>query len=281
MSANGLYRVILSDNPWEQRDRKEHRRDNPDQLNRFGVGAQGHYERLYGLGTMKTEDLIRLGPLVSQFSAPDGWLFQWVLNQMIPEGLEVMKAWGFTFKQVALIWSKVTPGQKGAKDAFREGEGKIKPGVGRYTFTCLEQLFLGVKGSPWTNNTGCFNRPNQEVLTAFEEDFQGEKGLWDDLEGMGAPVYRVSHPRGEMTYVDKKTKQKVTKQGIIPARKPAIFQELLYDWLKPFAGEGNQFLEMFATEEKPGWDAMGVAISGMDIFDELQNRLDLRNLVLA
>ena len=60
--------------------------------------------------------------------------YLWVPNALLPEGLEVMSKWGFTYK-TNLIWHKVR------KDGGPDGRG-----VGFYFRNVTEILLFGVKG---------------------------------------------------------------------------------------------------------------------------------------
>ena len=61
-------------------------------------------------------------------------LYLWVPNALLPDGLAVMKAWGFEYK-TNLIWEKVR------KDGMPDGRG-----VGFYFRNTTEMLLFGIKG---------------------------------------------------------------------------------------------------------------------------------------
>ncbi|WP_226562173.1 MT-A70 family methyltransferase [Salipiger thiooxidans] len=72
---------------------------------------------------------------VGHLAAPDCVLWLWATNPMLPQALEVMAAWGFTFK-TAGHWSKKT---RHGKQAFGTG----------YLLRCAGEPFLiGTIGSP-------------------------------------------------------------------------------------------------------------------------------------
>ena len=85
------FRVIVADPPWG---------DFSDKLTMSDVkrGAESVYD------TLSTEELKNLP--IEKIAADDAVLALWVPSALIPEGLEVMKAWGFDFKQTH-IWVKV------------------------------------------------------------------------------------------------------------------------------------------------------------------------------
>lgn len=67
---------------------------------------------------------------VSQISADKSHLYLWVPNALLPDGLSVMEAWGFTYKG-NIIWEKVR------KDGGPDGRG-----VGFYFRNVTEILLL-------------------------------------------------------------------------------------------------------------------------------------------
>ena len=81
---------------------------------------------------MTLEDIMALP--VSQISADKSHLYLWVPNALLPDGLSVMEAWGFTYKG-NIIWEKVR------KDGGPDGRG-----VGFYFRNVTEILLFGVRG---------------------------------------------------------------------------------------------------------------------------------------
>jgi len=84
----GKYRVIYADPPWQYGDE------------RTGLGAtsaEDHYP------TMPLADICALP--VRELAEPDAVLFLWATFPLLPEALEVVKAWGFKYK-TAFVWDK-------------------------------------------------------------------------------------------------------------------------------------------------------------------------------
>jgi N6-adenosine-specific RNA methylase IME4 len=115
---NKKYKTIYADPPWQFQ-------------NRTGKVAPEH-KRLNRYPTMKLEDIKKLP--VSQAADEKSHLYLWVPNALLPEGLEVMKAWGFEYK-TNLIWEKIR------KDGEPDGRG-----VGFYFRNVTEILLFGIKG---------------------------------------------------------------------------------------------------------------------------------------
>jgi N6-adenosine-specific RNA methylase IME4 len=112
------FATILADPPWQF-------------ANRTGKMAPEH-ARLSRYRTMTLDDIINLP--VSEFSEPTAHLYLWCPNALLPEGLDVMKAWGFSYKS-NIVWHKVR------KDGGSDGRG-----VGFYFRNVTELILFGVRG---------------------------------------------------------------------------------------------------------------------------------------
>jgi len=112
------FATILADPPWQF-------------INRTGKVAPEH-RRLSRYGTMDLPSIKELP--VQKIVAPTSHLYLWVPNALLPEGLEVMKAWGFAYKS-NIVWHKVR------KDGGSDGRG-----VGFYFRNVTEIVLFGVRG---------------------------------------------------------------------------------------------------------------------------------------
>ena len=112
------YKTNYADPPWQFQ-------------NRTGKVAPEH-KRLTRYSTMKLEDIEALP--VSSIADDKCHLYLWVPNALLPDGLAVMKAWGFEYK-TNIIWEKVR------KDGMPDGRG-----VGFYFRNVTEILLFGIKG---------------------------------------------------------------------------------------------------------------------------------------
>jgi N6-adenosine-specific RNA methylase IME4 len=110
--------TILADPPWQF-------------INRTGKMAPEH-RRLSRYETMITPAIAALP--VADLAAPTSHLYLWVPNALLPDGLAVMKSWGFEYKS-NLIWHKIR------KDGGSDGRG-----VGFYFRNVTEIILFGVRG---------------------------------------------------------------------------------------------------------------------------------------
>lgn len=112
------FATIMADPPWQF-------------VNRTGKVAPEH-RRLNRYGTMTLPEIMALP--VAEAAAPTAHLYLWVPNALLPEGLEVMRAWGFNYKS-NIIWHKIR------KDGGSDGRG-----VGFYFRNVTEIILFGVRG---------------------------------------------------------------------------------------------------------------------------------------
>ena len=110
------FATILADPPWLF-------------TNKTGKVAPEH-RRLYRYETMPGDQIAALP--VGQFGAMH--LYLWCPNALLPDGLAVMAAWGFTYKTY-LTWYKIR------KDGGPDGRG-----VGFYFRNVTELVLFGVRG---------------------------------------------------------------------------------------------------------------------------------------
>ena len=111
---DGKYRVFYADPPWSYKD------------SRTGTPESGSAEAQYPL--MSTEQICALKDKVQPRTLKDCVLFLWVTSPLLPDGLEVIRAWGFSYK-ASFVWDKLV--------GFN----------GHYNDVMHELLLVAVKGS--------------------------------------------------------------------------------------------------------------------------------------
>jgi N6-adenosine-specific RNA methylase IME4 len=112
------FKTILADPPWRFQ-------------NSTGKVAPEH-KRLSRYGTLSLPEICELP--VTEIADDTAHLYLWVPNALLAEGLEVMKAWDFTYKS-NIVWHKVR------KDGGSDGRG-----VGFYFRNVTELILFGVRG---------------------------------------------------------------------------------------------------------------------------------------
>jgi N6-adenosine-specific RNA methylase IME4 len=117
-AAGRRFKTIMADPPWRFQ-------------NSTGKVAPEH-KRLSRYGTMSFAEIRSLP--VEQIADDVAHLYLWVPNTLLPEGIEVLRAWGFTYKS-NIIWHKIR------KDGGSDGRG-----VGFYFRNVTEMILFGVRG---------------------------------------------------------------------------------------------------------------------------------------
>lgn len=118
VTAGRVYPTILADPPWRFQ-------------NKTGKVAPGHRR----LSRYETMDLAAICALpVARLTTDPAHLYLWVPNALLPDGLAVMAAWGFTYK-ANIVWHKI-----------RADGGSDGRGVGFYFRNVTELLLFGVRG---------------------------------------------------------------------------------------------------------------------------------------
>ena len=112
------FKTVLADPPWQFQ-------------NRTGKVAPEH-KRLNRYGTMDLDAICRLP--VADVCDTTAHLYMWVPNALLPDGLRVLKEWGFTYK-ANIVWHKL-----------RTDGGSDGRGVGFYFRNVTELLLFGTRG---------------------------------------------------------------------------------------------------------------------------------------
>jgi len=172
---NKKFRCVVADPPWYYRQ-----------------GGRGASRNHYPL--MKTEEICALP--VSEMTTDDAVLFLWCTNPQLPEGLKVIKAWGFQYK-TKLTWIKLTK------------KKHIAMGNGMWLRGCCEDILIGVKRKARPP------KPEKRML-----------GILEDVAALEEQRYQHS-------------------------RKPKTLHQLA-ELVSP-----GPYLELFARERFPGWEAWG------------------------
>lgn len=117
-NTNKKYQIIYADPPWQYKvwSNKGH-----------GRSAESHYP------TMTKIEIQNLP--IPKICENNSVLFLWVTYPCLEEGLELIRAWGFTYKTVAFTWVK----QNKKSDSFFMG-------MGYYTRANAEYCLLATKG---------------------------------------------------------------------------------------------------------------------------------------
>ena len=114
------YQIIYADPPWKYGDK---------------IGRGKGYESLedYHYQTMTTQNIKELP--VFELAGGDCALFIWTTDSHIPDCLEIIKAWGFTYKTVGFAWLKTA-----------KWNILTQSNLGKWTQKNIELCFMATKG---------------------------------------------------------------------------------------------------------------------------------------
>lgn len=149
---DGRFATILVDPPWRF-------------ANRTGKMAPEH-KRLRRYRTMSMDEIAALP--VGRLAADRSHLYMWCPNALLVDGLQIMQAWGFTYK-TNLVWYKVR------KDGGPDGRG-----VGFYFRNVTELLLFGIKGRLRTLSPG--RRQVNIVITRKQEHSRKPDEVYELIE---------------------------------------------------------------------------------------------------
>jgi len=219
------FSVIVCDPPWPFKDSLK--------MSDVARGAEANYH------TMTISDIRSLD--VKSICNPAGAvLCLWVPGSLLQEGLDTMKAWGFTHKQV-YVWVKNRKNEHLKKDLFKTAK------------LMVEDIIAGA--------------PKKQILKNFQINLSSALAF-----GMGR-LFRQTH---EVCLVGI-SNNGIYKRLANKSQRSVCFAENLRHSAKPEALQDSleamfprtQKLEMFARRVKPGWTCLGDEIDGKDIRDAL------------
>jgi len=122
-----LYQVIYADPPWR--------------FQNWSIGELAKRGEKWGRANgrpiydcMSTTEIASLP--VHRLAAPDCILFLWATYPKLPDALQVIAGWGFTYKTVAFTWVK------------QRGHGRFHSGLGYWVRQNPEICLLATRGHP-------------------------------------------------------------------------------------------------------------------------------------
>lgn len=184
--AGSDFGTVLADPPWRF-------------MNRTGKVAPEH-KRLDRYDTMSVEEICELP--VADVMAKQSHCYLWVPNALIREGLDVLDAWGFTYKTM-IVWAKRR------KDGGPDGRG-----VGFYFRNVTEPVLFGVRGKLRTAQPG--RSQVNMIETQKREHSRKPDELYPIIEGCSPGPYLemfARYPQEGWTAWGNEAAEDVTPRG--------------------------------------------------------------------
>jgi N6-adenosine-specific RNA methylase IME4 len=110
-----------------------------------GKGKQRAAERYYD--TMTPDALKAMAPLVQALAADGCALLYWTTGPQMKHALDIVEAWGFTFKTLGFVWVKTNP-SSGTRDLKDLSHDDLHWGMGYTTRANVEVVVLATRGAP-------------------------------------------------------------------------------------------------------------------------------------
>lgn len=179
-NTTNKYKIIYCDPAWSFKTYSDAGKDrSPD----------NHYK------VMNLQDIKNLP--VKQLADKDCVLFMWTIDTHVPQALEVMKSWGFTYKTVGFTWTKIN---KSAKLNSIDASKDVFTGMGYWTRSNPEMCLLGE--SPEFDVDRCFmgtiGKPKREsmsvrraVLDYRREHSRKPDQIYDRIEQLLGDIPRI------------------------------------------------------------------------------------------
>lgn len=219
------YSIICIDNPWNFSD--------PLAMSDVNRGASSQYP------VLDVEELKKLK--INELAAEDSIIVSWTPSSLLQDGLDMLKSWGFTQKQV-IVWNKLV------KDPFKSIKNKLK----------------NTDLSDKSNIDKIFDEFNYNETLSF-----GMGRLWRNchemaLVGVRGKIYKHLKNKSQRT-VHFHLNEKHSK-------KPEKIQDQL-DLM--FPDKSMKRIELFARRARPDWTCIGNEVSlGEDIRDSIEKLIN-------
>lgn len=198
LTGSSGYGAILADPPWQFETWSEKGAGRSPQGQSRAAQRQNRPENHYKTMTLAELKALPIGSL----AARDCMLFMWFVDPLLPEALELGRAWGFRYRTMAFTWAKLR----------REGSTRAE----------LHEL------------------------------------IWHKLFPIGTGYFTRSNPEGCLLFTRGEPKRKsasVRQLIVAPRREHSRKPDDARKGIQALAH--GPYLELFARDAAPGWDAWG------------------------
>ncbi len=226
------YSVIVADPPWPFKDSLK--------MSDVKRGAEANYDTL-------TMQEIRELPVQKVCNRNGAVLCLWVPGSLLQDGLDTMKAWGFTHKQT-YVWVKTK------KHKFERFTKWLKKSILKHQQVCYDEFAY-----KRAINAVIENLPKIDLL---EELAFGMGRLFRQSHELC--LIGVSNNKIYQALANKSQRSVCFAENLRHSAKPEDLQQSL-ETMFPVARK----LELFARRIRPGWTCLGNEIDGKDIRDAL------------
>lgn len=209
MSEQKKYNVIYVDPPWSY-DNKSMKFKAEDEGN---IAADSQYN------LMTLEDLKKMP--VKQICEKDAVCFMWIVNPLLQEGLDLLKAWGFKYKTL-ITWGKSS-------------------GTGYWFRGCTEHIVFGVRGNVKAFRSGIDNLHLHKSGKHSQKPDFFRKMIFDVTSKM-----RVGKEESE----DEGIRMEIKRLEIFARSRDGFFPDVEYEGWDVFGNQVNNSISLPIVESE-------------------------------
>lgn len=170
----GKFSGILADPPWTFKTFSDKGK---------GRSADAWYDCM-------TLDTIKAMP-VAAMALPDSMLFLWTTGPHLKQALEVIGAWGFSYRTIGFMWAKTRPA---CRDAVWVNPATDFPiGLGYFTRANPELCLLATRGKPEIVRHDVRNL----IIAPRREHSRKPDEIYERIEALSRPPYLELFARDE------------------------------------------------------------------------------------
>lgn len=161
------FRAIEMDPPWQYKDRGYN-----------GYDTVQEYRIHCPYPTMSLEELAAMGPEINRVAAERCHLWMWTTKDFLPDSFDLIKAWGWQFKQV-FTWIKTS-----------QKTGNLTYGMGYWCRNATEFLILSVNHTKGNRPLAATTTPNYILAPRANHSAKPEAAY--DMIRANSPEPRLS-----------------------------------------------------------------------------------------
>jgi N6-adenosine-specific RNA methylase IME4 len=159
------FAAIMIDPPWSFKTHSEKGQ---------GRSPSRHYR------TMTLKEIAGLG--IGQFAQKDCACFMWTVDHLLPQSIDILGGWGFTYRTVAFRWLKL---RKKVKDRIFMTERDLHMGTGYWTRANSEVCLLGTIGHPKRIGRGV----RRDIVAPRRQNSRKPDEIYERIERLVAGPY--------------------------------------------------------------------------------------------
>jgi N6-adenosine-specific RNA methylase IME4 len=140
---------------------------------------------------------------VSHLAQRDCAGFLWTVDHLLPQSIDILQGWGFTYRTVAFRWLKL---RKGITDRIFMSERDLHMGTGYWTRANSEICLLGTIGRPKRIGRGV----RRDIVAPVRQHLRKPDEIYERIEALvGGPyaeIFSRTDRKGWASWGDERSK---------------------------------------------------------------------------